>query len=59
MQTAYKKSLWHPIMFVFQEWITVCTVCGDCCGESCENSVKVKDVENEEKWERNIFDIFN
>ena len=33
--------------------------CGDCRGEYCENSVKVKDVENEEEWYRNIFDIFN
>ena len=33
--------------------------CGDCRGESCENSMKVKDVENEEEFDRNIFVIFN
>ena len=57
MQTVFKKSLWHSIMLVFQEWITVCT--SVCRGESCENSVKVEDVENEEEWDRNIFDVFN
>ena len=43
----------------FRSGLQCVPVCGDCRGESCENSVKVKDVENEEELERKIFDVFN
>ena len=43
----------------FRSGLQCVSACRDCDGESCENSVKVKDVVNEEEWDRNSFDIFN
>ena len=43
----------------FRSGLQCVPTCGDCRGESCENSVKVKDAKNEEGWYRNILDTFN
>ena len=42
----------------FKSGLKCVSACGDCRGESCENTVKMEDLDDEENLDRNIFDIF-
>ena len=54
-----KNSCGTRLCSCFRRGLQCLPACGDCRGESCENSMKVKDVENEEEFDGNIFVIFN
>ena len=54
-----KNSCGTRLCLCFRRGLQCLPACGDCRGESCENSMKVKDVESKEECDRNIFVIFN